>query len=70
MNVNVAKRLTSTRDINQGREIVSAAVEEELHEIGYMPSTLPKEIFAKKIIINRAVTHKKKLLRNFEKCQT
>ena len=45
LNVNVAKRLTPTRDINQGRVIVSAAVEEELHEIGYMPSTLPKEIF-------------------------
>ena len=31
--------------MNQGREIASAAVQEELHEIGYMPSTLPKEIF-------------------------
>ena len=45
LNVSVAKRLTTTRDINQGREIVSAAVEEQLHETGYMPSTLPKEIF-------------------------
>ena len=45
LNVSVAKRLTTTRDINQGREIVSAAVEEQVHEIGYMPSTLPKEIF-------------------------
>ena len=29
LNVNVAKRLTPTREINQGREIVSAAVEEQ-----------------------------------------
>ena len=45
MNVNLAKRLTPIRDINQGREIVSVAVVEELHEVGYMPLILPKEIF-------------------------
>ena len=39
------KRLAPTRDINQGREIVSVAVEEELHGVGYMPPTLQKEIF-------------------------
>ena len=46
---------TATTDINQGCEIVSVA-EEELHEVGYMQSTLPKEISTKKMIVNRVVT--------------
>lgn len=46
---------TATRDINRGCEIVSVA-EEELHEVGYMQSTQPKEISTKKMIVNRAVT--------------
>ena len=41
----VTKKSIPTRDINQGREIVSVAVEEELHEVGYKALTLPKEIF-------------------------
>ena len=69
LNVNVAKRLTPTRDINQGRVIVSAAVE-ELHEIGYMPSTLPKEIFTEENDNKQGSNTKKKFRRNFEKCQT
>ena len=45
MNVNVAKRLIPARDINQEKETVSVAAEEELHEGGYKLLTLPKEIF-------------------------
>ena len=45
MNVHVAKILTPTKDINQGREVVSVAVKEQLHEVGCMAPTLSKQIF-------------------------
>ena len=59
MNVNITKRLTPTWDINQGREIVSVAAKEELHEAGYMPSTLPKEIFTEENDNKQGTNNKK-----------
>ena len=45
MNLITTERLTPTRDISQKTEMLSFAVEKELHEGGSIPSALPKKIF-------------------------
>ena len=65
MNINVAKRITPTRDINQGRKIVWVAMQEELYEVSYMHSTLAKELFTEENDKKECGNTKKKLRRNF-----
>lgn len=67
LNINVAKRITPTRDINQGRKIVLVAMEEELYEVSYVHSDLAKELFTEENDNKECGNTKKKLRRNFEK---